>query len=1568
MHRSRAALGFALFSLCLTVAVAAVVPRGEGRFDALVRLDPAVGLGRIAERPEALPDFAAGVAGWEAFRAAHGGGWRVYLDRRSGAPLLVEGRGISWVPAHGPKPASAAGLEAIAREFVRANETLFRIREAELVLDADGSGELGPDKWLLTFRRAIDGVPVEDERLRLYVVRGNLVAFGTDRWGATGAVPEAGIAIEAARQALYGYIGLLPSETATDLEPPRLALTAVPPAGTAAGDRRFGGAVGEGIAFRLVWRFAVEVAGSPGIWIAKVDAETGEVVAFFDDVKYERVSGGVYPVSNDGQCPDGCEQAGAPMPYADVSEDGSGSTANDMGLYTCASGTATATTRLNGPYVRVADNCGAVDESGTCEDGIDLGTSAGTDCAVPAGASPGNTHSARSCFYHLNRIKEKGRYWLPERTWLSQSLTANVNINNTCNAFWDGTVNFYRSGGGCRNTGEIAGVFNHEYGHGLDQNDGGGYDNPSEAYADVTSILEERNSCVGRGFYMSGTCSGYGDTCLTCTGIRDMDWDARQSHTPATPANFVQNNCGGGGGACGREVHCESYPPSEAIYDLATRDLPASGLDAASAWQLAERLWYRSRLGSGGDIYNCSLPASDSCGAGTWYTQMRIEDDDDGNLDNGTPHAAAIFAAFDRHALACGSASDPANQDTSSCPSLATPALAATAGSNSASLSWSAVAGANDYLVQRNDISCDAFTFNVVDTIPAPTTSYVDDGLPNGRAVYYRLQARGANDACESAVSSCVEVTPQPFAGTIKLDRPTYGCGVTMVITVRDANIGSSTTQATVFSTTEPAPETVTLTETEPGSARFEGTLVTSSDPATAGDGVLSITSGDLITAHYVDADDGQGGTGLTREATASADCAGPSISNVAQSGVTDVSATVTWSTDEDATSIVHWGEATPPAESTSTAGFTTNHAVTLTGLRECTVYYYSAESTDPPGNLALDDAGGQYYHFETLGDFGQGLQPCHQGVVTLDAPVVSCMAALPVRLVDLDLNADIFAADTVDVLVTSTTETTPEIVTLVETGPNTSTFTGSIPTAPGTAVAGDGVLQASDGDLVTATYHDADDGTGNPATTFDTGRADCAGSGFGAIRVTSISDDSATITWTTAEPTAGHVEWGTTPALGSVSATTALGTSHSASIGSFPECGRVYFRVVATDRYGNVATADAAGQPFEFDAYTIPGAVFRDGFESSTGWTLEGEWEIGAPQGLGSDPGDPTAAFAGTTVLGQDLSGQGSYPGDYEPHTTQSATSPVIDASGLQHGELEFRQWLNTSTGGVAYVEVKQGSSWISIWNSNNITGETASSWSLRSFDISQYADGNGSLQIRFRQFAGLTDAQHDAGFNVDRFLVRDGSLPDFDVCGACGGAPTFAGATSAADDDPCAPSGVTVLWSEAPAWGTGHPGTYAVYRSTDPGFVPGPGNLVAGGIAGTSWTDPAAPDDTDVYYVVRAENDETCSSGPNNGGVLDPNLVRVTARDATSQVLPGGLGGSLAAGGVNDAHVRLTWAAVPGAADYHVYRATSPQGPFTRVAETAATFWEDRDQFDDPLSRYYVVRAADACGNEGP
>ena len=60
--------------------------------------------------------------------------------------------------------------------------------------------------------------------------------------------------------------------------------------------------------------------------------------------------------------------------------------------------------------------------------------------------------------------------------------------------------------------------------------------------------------------------------------------------------------------------------------------------------------------------------------------------------------------------------------------------------------------------------------------------------------------------------------------------------------------------QIPVTSTTEPAGELITLTETGPQTAEFTGTLMLSTTDAA---GVLQVTEGDTLTATYIDADDG---------------------------------------------------------------------------------------------------------------------------------------------------------------------------------------------------------------------------------------------------------------------------------------------------------------------------------------------------------------------------------------------------------------------------------------------------------------------------------------------------------------------------------------------------------------------------------------------------------------------------------------------------------------------------------------------------------------------------------------
>ncbi|MFN7965938.1 MAG: fibronectin type III domain-containing protein [Acidobacteriota bacterium] len=998
--------------------------------------DPAAVLATAAIDTHSLSTEDALRRGWDQFSALNGA-WSVQLDERTGLPLLATGQGLRWFPVAGRngelvEPPTLELLEQRARQFLDSHPSLLGRWGDQLVLDRAASGPINERVWQVTFRQSIGGVAVSGARYDFHIEQGNLVAFGAYALGPVEIASTPTVSRDAARVALNNYLGDALPTNATFVDNGTLQLLPLDPRRD--GRSAWTGSRGRGLAHALVWRFSLRIPDEAPTWIAQVDAHSGNVIGLYDDTRYEQIRGGVFPLSNDGVGPEGIEQPAFPMPFTDYTVAGGAvSYSGDEGLYSCSGTGATVRTTLNGKYIRVSDGCGPVDQTTTCDNPLEFLQGPGTDCAVPPGSSAGNTHAARSSFYHLNLAMAKGRAWLPTNTWLQSQVIDNVNINSVCNAYWDGTVNFYKSGGGCRNTGELQGVFVHEWGHGLDQNDGGGYDNTSEAYADVVAIFEARLSCVGRGFFESQNCGAYGDTCLNCTGIRDMNWNSRTRHQPATPANFVQQLCGGGGGPCGREVHCESYPPSEAIFDLATRDLVSAGLDADSAWQLAERLFYQSRQGSGGPIFNCSLPNSDGCGTNSWFHKLRLADDDDGNLANGTPHAKAIYDAFGRHNLACGLATDPTNQSSAACPALAKPVITqAQALTNAIVLSWNAVPGAAKYRVLRNDLGC-GYAQLIVGTATAPTTTFTDDQLANGQSIYYRVQAIGSNSACESPVSTCVEAGPQPLAGAIRFDRDKYSCASTLGLRVVDANAGPGPLAVKVWSDSETQFETVQLTEVVAGTGKYQGSIAANSGPPVHGDNQLSVKHGDALHAEYIDANDGAGGTNVPRQALASTDCVAPLISAISVSDLSDTQATINWQTDEIADSSVVWGATRPPTSNQSLNTPTTQHAVTLTGLSACTVYWYRVGSSDTAGNAASADNGGQYYRFETYQDFGYGPEPCHGSTLTVDAPVVSCASALSFSLFDHDLNRNPGAIDSAVVQLTSSSERTAELVTVYE-------------------------------------------------------------------------------------------------------------------------------------------------------------------------------------------------------------------------------------------------------------------------------------------------------------------------------------------------------------------------------------------------------------------------------------------------------------------------------------------------------------------------------------------------------
>jgi hypothetical protein len=86
---------------------------------------------------------------------------------------------------------------------------------------------------------------------------------------------------------------------------------------------------------------------------------------------------------------------------------------------------------------------------------------------------------------------------------------------------------------------------------------------------------------------------------------------------------------------------------------------------------------------------------------------------------------------------------------------------------------------------------------------------------------------------------------------------------------------------------------------------------------------------------------------------TAAHDITPPVISGVRVTDITNNSATVSWTTDEPADSLLEYGPDASLGLNLSSGQFVQNHTVRLTGLSPKTTYHFRVRSKDPTGNLA---------------------------------------------------------------------------------------------------------------------------------------------------------------------------------------------------------------------------------------------------------------------------------------------------------------------------------------------------------------------------------------------------------------------------------------------------------------------------------------------------------------------------------------------------------------------------------------------------------------------------------------
>ncbi|MEX2217459.1 MAG: hypothetical protein WD749_01760 [Phycisphaerales bacterium] len=396
---------------------------------------------------------------------------------------------------------------------------------------------------------------------------------------------------------------------------------------------------GDWVAPVLTWK----VLGQGGLDNAKtffVDAATGQVVFVRSEISDVNVNGTVKGWASSNLYPPDATYAPAALSLQPIPElrarivGGITTTANRDGEFilsnagatpvTVESGTNNTTNGLGGQWVNVVPADGAptqiASESVTPPGPADLILNPGgtTDPANNPGIAnlTAQINVAIGTDVTHNYIKDRA----PAFTPLDIQIRANTGVAGQCNAFYSSanqSINFYNRNAAntCANTAYTT-VISHEYGHFIVNRLGLAQQAFGEGYGDTVSEMIWDDVVLGRGF--TGTQASFVRNPLTAN---------------------IQYPCTAGAiHTCGQMLGGVWW---RIRLNMGALMGSAPGLDATRTRQVA---W--SLMTTGGESQFQSIGAATAI-------QVLTVDDDDGNINNGTPHYSQICSAFSSHSVSC---------------------------------------------------------------------------------------------------------------------------------------------------------------------------------------------------------------------------------------------------------------------------------------------------------------------------------------------------------------------------------------------------------------------------------------------------------------------------------------------------------------------------------------------------------------------------------------------------------------------------------------------------------------------------------------------------------------------------------------------------------------------------------------------------------------------------------------------------------------------------------------------------------------------------------------------------
>lgn len=366
----------------------------------------------------------------------------------------------------------------------------------------------------------------------------------------------------------------------------------------------------------------VVVRGVPGAGLSKMlyvtEATTGKVLFEEEQICNLDISGSVQGLATTGWGADACAaEAAAALPHAAISNGGTTVYANAAGGYVFPyTGTGSISLVSNmtvgGRYFKVDNIVGTELTLAT------TGASGGSaNFLHNAGNLTEQDRAQVNAYLHANICRDyiiaaNPTYPTIATQQGASAFQINVSVAGTCNAYYDGpSINFYSSGGGCNNT-SFSTVVHHEYGHHLVAAGGSGQGAYGEGMGDVMGALISESPALGIGFQ---SCSA---------GIRNA----------ANTCTYSSTGCS----SCGSEIHACGQLISGCFWDTRANLLVS---DPASFRTLVRNLAVNSVL-----LHSGTTIAADIT------LDVLTLDDDNADINDGSPHYAQINAAFTAHGLA----------------------------------------------------------------------------------------------------------------------------------------------------------------------------------------------------------------------------------------------------------------------------------------------------------------------------------------------------------------------------------------------------------------------------------------------------------------------------------------------------------------------------------------------------------------------------------------------------------------------------------------------------------------------------------------------------------------------------------------------------------------------------------------------------------------------------------------------------------------------------------------------------------------------------------------------------